>query len=136
MDANLQFWPKVGETVTHTGSKPTETFKVTEIREEFPCAVYIIRSKHDGRMVRAHRHELDPVTPPRTAETPTLHDLVHTSNRKYSIKKRCKHTPHNNHFVPYEPSEGKIKWATHCTSVAVFLTGTFACNPLNNLSIK
>ena len=69
MDANLQFWPKVGETVTHTGSKPTETFKVTEIREEFPCAVYIIRSKHDGRMVRAHRHELDPVTPAEAIRT-------------------------------------------------------------------
>ena len=97
MDPSLQYWPKVGETVTYTAKPSSERFKIIEIKEEFPCAVYIIRSKLDGKIHRAHRHQLDLVEPPAAAEP--LYEIVHRSNSKYTIKKEASTSHTSNTFT-------------------------------------
>ena len=107
MDPSLQYWPKVGETVTYTAKPSSERFKIIEIKEEFTCAVYIIRSKLDGKIHRAHRHQLDPVAPPAAAEP--LYEIVHRSNSKYTIKKKKQAHPTQATLLPkYEPGQRKI----------------------------
>ena len=39
MDANLQYWPKVGETVSYSAKPVDENSKITEIKEELPYAI-------------------------------------------------------------------------------------------------
>ena len=46
MDASLQFWPKLGQHVSFAGADESEKFILTDIKPEFPCAIYIIKSTH------------------------------------------------------------------------------------------
>ena len=39
MNANLQYWPKVGETVSYSAKPVDENSKITGIKEELPYAI-------------------------------------------------------------------------------------------------
>ena len=63
MDANLQFWPKIGDRVSYSGAVlgkkgKTSQFSVKEIKEEYPCTYYIIEDIKTYKQIRAFRPEL------------------------------------------------------------------------------
>lgn len=81
MDASLQYWPKIGDTVTYTGKGAYEKFLLINTRDEFPTKIYIIQSKLTGKTFRTHRHELNRVYS-QDALT-KLRDEVNTSYGRY-----------------------------------------------------
>ena len=66
MDASLQFWPKLSQHISFAGADESESFILTDIKPEFPCAIYIIKSTHSKKTFRAFRHQLSP-----SPETPS-----------------------------------------------------------------
>ena len=63
MDANLQFWPKIGDRVSYSGEVlgekgKTSQFSIKEIKEEYPCTYYIIEDIKTHKQIRAFRPEL------------------------------------------------------------------------------
>ena len=63
MDANLQFWLKIGDRVSYSGAVlgekgKTSQFSVKEIKEEYPCTYYIIEDIKTHKQIRAFRPEL------------------------------------------------------------------------------
>ena len=61
MDSDKEmYWPKVGDVVhcTGSGSVEADTFVVMDKINEYPCSVYIIRSRLNGSSTRAFRHQL------------------------------------------------------------------------------
>ena len=60
MDASLRFLPKLGQHVSFAGADESKRFILTDIKPEFICAIYIIKSIHLEKTFRAFRHQLSP----------------------------------------------------------------------------
>ena len=58
MYTSLQFWPKLGQHVSFAGADGSERFILKDLKPEFPCAIYIIKSTHLKETFRAIRHQL------------------------------------------------------------------------------